>query len=293
MTRHDGRAAKPRLSRHPDKSILLAYIRRQPLDDRLYIQQHIEHCERCSQQCDEYKHLSSSLEDALMQVRRLYPRLTSHVFYASAEEDSYESGSGKLGAARKQSFRNYGSERRMARPQVTILLVLLFAMLLTTVAYAVSTNHTSLISNISHQGLATTQPSPDLGNLVPPPQVTSIRQRPSIHTPVPTPVVTVVSTPVAIVKPSIVICGTSIIGSSRYLKICGNHFTPGTMVRVVLEYPKNSRSLDPVTVDAKGHFEDGFTIACGDIPIAINADDQSHKTESAMLTDIPKGCTST
>src|SRR5260370_2163148 len=88
MTRDDGSAAKLRQSGHPDKSILLAYIRRQPLEDRLYIQRHIEHCERCSQQFDEYKRISSTLEAALMQVRHFYPHVTSHVFY-NTEEHSH------------------------------------------------------------------------------------------------------------------------------------------------------------------------------------------------------------
>ena len=286
MTRDDGSAAKLRQSRHPDKSILLAYIRRQPLDDKLYIQQHVEHCERCGQQCDEYKRLSSSLEDALMQVRHFYPHLTSHVFY-TIEEHSYESG--KLRGA--QGLRDYRPKRRMARPQVAILLVLLFSMLLTTVAYAISTNHTSLISYIPHHSIATTVPSPNLGNLVPPPQVASKHKHPPKHIAVPTPVVSV--TPVSTVSPSIVICGTSITGHSRYLKICGDHFTPGDQVRVVLEYRKNSQLLAPVTVDAKGQFEDAFTIACRDVPMMIFASDQSHSTESATLIDIPRGCTPT
>ncbi len=289
MTRDDGSAAKLRQSRHPDKSILLAYIRRQPLDDRLYIQQHVEHCERCSQQCDEYKRLSSSLEDALMQVRHFYPHLTSYVFF-SIEEHSYESG--KLRVAQRQSLSDYRAKRKMARLRIAISLVLLFAILLTTVAYAISTNHTSLISYIPHHSIATTQPSPNLGNLVPPPQVTSKHKRPSKHIAVPTPVVSMASTPASTVRPSMVICDTSITGTSRYLKICGDHFTPGDKVTVVLEYPKNSQSLAPVTVDGKGHFEDGFSRACGDIPIVIHAIDQSHKTESATLTDIPRGCSS-
>jgi hypothetical protein len=280
MTRDDGSVTKLRQSRHPDKSILLAYIRRQLLDDRLYIQQHVEHCERCSQQCDEYKRLSSLLEDTLMQVRHFYPRLTSDVFYG-IEEDSYESG--KLRAAQGQSFLDYRPTRRMARLRAAISLVLLFAMLLTTVAYAISTNHTSLLSHIPHHSIASPQPSPNLENLVPPPQVTTKHKRPS------KPVV--VPTPVSIARPSIVICGISITGTSRYLKICGDHFTPGDKVTIVLEYLKNSKSLTPVIVDATGHFENGFTIACGDVPIMIHVSDKSHRTESAMLIDIPRGCT--
>jgi len=46
-----------------------------------------------------------------------------------------------------------------------------------------------------------------------------------------------------------------------------------------------------VTVDAKGQFEDGFIIACANVPIAIHASDQSHRPESATLTDIPRDCT--
>jgi len=285
MTRDDGSAAKLRQSKHPDKSILLAYIRRQPLDDRLYIQQHIEHCERCSQQCDEYKYISSTLEAALTQVRHFYPRVTSHVFY-NIEEHSYESG--KLRAAQRQSLRDYRPKRRMARLGVAISLVL--AMLLTTVAYAISTNHTPLIS---HQGIVTTQPSPDLGNLVPPPQVTSKHKHPPKHVVAPpqTPSVAAATTPFSTPKPSMVICGRSAAGTSMYLMLCGDHFTPGDKVTVVLEYLKNSKSLAPVTVNANGQFEDGFTIDCANVPIVIYANDQTHSTESATLMNIPRGCT--
>jgi hypothetical protein len=288
MTRDDGSAAKLRQSGHPDKSILLAYIRRQPLEDRLYIQQHIEHCERCSQQCDEYKRISSTLEAALMQVRHFYPHVTSQVFY-NREEHSYESG--KLRAAHRQSLRDYRPKRRMARLGVAISLVL--AMLLTTVAYAISTNHTPLISYTSHQDIVTTQPSPDLGNLVPPPQVTSKHKHPPKHVVAPTrtPSVTAATTPSSTSQPSMVICGSSAAGTSMYLMLCGDHFTPGDKVTVVLEYLKNSKSLAPVTVNANGQFEDGFTIDCANAPIVIYANDQTHSTESATLMNIPRGCT--
>jgi len=290
MMRDDGSAARFRQGGHPDKSILLAYIRRQPLDDRLYIQQHIEHCEHCSQQCDEYKRINSTLEDALMQVRQFYPRLTSHVFY-SVEKHLYESG--KLRAAQRQSFRDYRPERRLTRPRVAISLALLFAILLTIVAYAVGTNHTPLISSISHQGIATTQPSPDLRNLEPPPQVTSKHRRPSKHVvaPTATPPAALATAPASMPRPSMVICGRFVRGTSMYLKVCGDHFTPSDKVTIVLEYPNDSQSLASVTVDAKGQFEDGFIIACANVPIAIHASDQSHRPESATLTDIPRDCT--
>ncbi len=248
MTRDDGSAAKLRQGRHPDKSILLAYIRRQPLDDRLYIQQHIEHCERCNE-------------------------------------------SGKLRAAKRRSLRDYRPKHRMARLTVAISLVL--AMLLTTVAYAISTNHTPLISYTSHQGIVTTQPSPDLGNLVPPPQVTSKHKHPPKHVVAPpqTPSVVAATTPSSTPQPSVVICSRSATGAAMYLKLCGDHFTSGDKVTVVLEYPDNSQSLAPVTVDANGQFEDSVSIACAYVPIAIYANDQTRSTESAMLTNIPRGCT--
>jgi hypothetical protein len=283
MIRDDGSAAKLRQGRHPVKSILLAYIRRQPLDDRLYIQQHIEHCERCSQQCDEYKLISGTLEDALMRAPYFYPQLTGHVIY-SVEKHLYESG--KLRAAQRQGPRGYRPGRRMAGLGVAISLVL--AMLLTTVAYAISTNHTPLISR---QGIATTQPTPDLGNLVPPPQVTSKHQHPLKHVVVPARTPSVAVTPSSTLKPSMVICGRSATGTSVYLMLCGYHFTPGDKVTVVLEYLKNSKSLAPVTVDANGQFEDSVSSACAYVPIAIYANDQTHSTESETLTNIPRGCT--
>jgi len=288
MIRDDGSAATPGQSRHPDKSILLAYIRRQPLDDRLSIQQHIEHCEQCSQQCDEYKRISSALEDALTQVRRLYPRLSSHVYY-SAEKHLYESGKSRAA----QRFRDDRPKRRMARPRVAISLVLLVAILLTAVAYAVGTNHTPLIYSISHQGIATTQPSPDLRNLEPPPQVTTKHKHPPKHrvAPAATPSVSPPTTPTSMPKPSMAICDKSVRGTAMFLKVCGEHFTPGDEVIVILEYPEYSKSLAPVTVDAKGGFEEGFMIACWNVPIVIHASDQSHKTEAATLIDFPRDCT--
>jgi len=287
MIRDDGSAAKLRQGRHPDKSILLAYIRRQPLDDRLYIQQHIEHCERCSQLCDEYKLISGTLEDALMRAPHFYPQLTGRVIY-SVEKHLYESG--KLRAAKRRSLRDYRPKHRMARLTVAISLVL--AMLLTTVAYAISTNQAPLISR---QGIATTQSTPDLGNLVPPPRVTSKHKHPPKHVVAPpqTPSVAAATTPSSTPEPSMVICGRSATGTLMYLMLCGDHFTPGDKVTVVLEYLKSSKSLAPVTVDAKGQFEDSVSIACAYVPIAIYANDQTHSTESATLTNIPRGCTQT
>ena len=78
-----------------------------------------------------------------------------------------------------------------------------------------------------------------------------------------------------------------------YLMLCGYHFTPGDKVRVVLEYLNDSKSLAPVTVNANGQFKDGFTIDCANVPFVILASNESHDTESAVLIDIPRGCTPT
>jgi hypothetical protein len=74
------------------------------------------------------------------------------------------------------------------------------------------------------------------------------------------------------------------------LMLCGEHFTPGDKVTVVLEYPEHSQSLDPVTVDAHGQFEDRVPVARTHMPIAIATNDQAHSRETALLVDIPRGC---
>src|SRR5579884_2037090 len=47
--------------RCPDKSILLAYTRNQKIENPLAIRMHIEHCQFCRQQCDEYERLNAML----------------------------------------------------------------------------------------------------------------------------------------------------------------------------------------------------------------------------------------
>src|SRR5258708_12919651 len=63
---------------HPEDSILLAYVRRQQLEDRLSIDRHIngEQCPRCRHKCDELAQTSATL-DALRQMAAYqhYPEL--------------------------------------------------------------------------------------------------------------------------------------------------------------------------------------------------------------------------
>src|SRR2546430_17117026 len=90
------------VNEHPEDSILLAYLRKQQLEDRLKISRHIdvEKCPRCLHKLNKLKQVSTTL-DALgvMQQYQHYPELSVADTYAcvrrAADKRSEERRVGK------------------------------------------------------------------------------------------------------------------------------------------------------------------------------------------------------
>lgn len=90
---------------HPDKSMLLAYTRRQSLGEaESYIRQHIKACEECALCCNEYEQVSAGLQDTLEYWKRIsvYPSLVERVL-----EDIEAPASAQLARRERQVERQY------------------------------------------------------------------------------------------------------------------------------------------------------------------------------------------
>ncbi len=90
---------------HPDKSMLLAYTRRQSLGEaESYIRQHIKVCEECALCCDEYEQVSAGLQDTLEYWKRtsIYPPLAERVL-----EDIEDPPAAQLARRERQVERQY------------------------------------------------------------------------------------------------------------------------------------------------------------------------------------------
>lgn len=90
---------------HPDKSMLLAYTRRQSLGEaESYIRQHIKVCEECALCCDEYEQVSAGLQDTLEYWKRtsIYPSLAERVL-----EDIEDPAAAQLARRERQGERQY------------------------------------------------------------------------------------------------------------------------------------------------------------------------------------------
>src|SRR6266513_4929676 len=73
------------VNEHPEDSILLAYLRKQQLEDRLKISRHIdvEKCPRCLHKLNELKQVSATLEVlGKMRSYQHYPELSVADTYA-------------------------------------------------------------------------------------------------------------------------------------------------------------------------------------------------------------------
>ncbi len=84
---------------HPGDDLLLAYVRRQHLDNWIEIHKHIQSCPDCRQQCLQYNQVSIQITSYMQaQATRHYPSIADSVM-ARIEQDSRQTWGKRLGRA--------------------------------------------------------------------------------------------------------------------------------------------------------------------------------------------------
>ncbi len=254
---------------HPEDSILLAYIRRQQLEEYLKISQHIdvEQCPRCLHKCSELAQVSITL-DVLGQMAQYqrYPELSVDRTFAYVQ---------KAADKRKpvQAYPQRTSNRQRPRMSAIRLFSLPAAFGLT-ILFTVVMLVLAHLSNVpwlpgSPQG--TIRPSQNNSTGVAPQRTTPPPNLASTATAVasvsPTPTASLVS------RPNIKICSTHADSVKSLLVICGNNFESGHKVALVVTLPgKAPATLPPVIVNKQGKFQDSLSVNnCKNLPTSIFA----------------------
>jgi len=262
-------------SRCPDKSILLAYTRNQKIENPLAIRMHIEHCQFCRQQCDEYERL-----DVLVPMQNSL---------SYSEPLAYEvldviRGGERRRRAKPGSAVPSLSIRRATAP--LILLLVLGALMVVTAVAALAFMHTGNTGpggNAHQVQIVSHSSTPVISHHDPTPAPKSTAAVP-ISTLSPTPGTNsrTVSTP------NIAFCSSPEDQAHSILRICGQHFTPGHHVALLVKMPGASKpkQLATVLVDAQGNFEDSFIINNCKVPLAISALDLTSPVSTNVLQNI-------
>jgi hypothetical protein len=261
---------------HPEDSLLLAYVRRQQLEDRLSINRHIngEQCPRCRHKCDELAQASATL-DVLGQMGAYqhYPELPAATTFSHVQ-----------GAADKQNpLRAYvywaGKQQRSRKSAVRLIsLPLAFGLALLCVVLVLAAHWPggSLVTEPSQGGI-----SPSQSN------ATAVQEQHTTPTPAlaltatarasssPTPALTPTASPGS--QPYLKVCSTPADLAQSYLVICGFNFEPGHKLSLIVDIPgKQLVRRHPVLVNEQGEFQDGWYIYyCGNLPVAIFAEDMT------------------
>jgi hypothetical protein len=252
------------VNEHPEDSILLAYLRKQEVKERLSVNQHInlEKCPRCLHKLDELEQVSASL-DVLGKIRSYqhYPELS----VADTYEHMQRAASHRTPT--KASL-NGANQRQRPRKSVVRLISLPAAFglaILFTVAMLV-------FANFSGQSLI---PGP-LQGVIRPSLSNSTGVVAHSSTPTPDPGLTATmnaeagTTPVlTATKAYIKVCSTPADIVQRRLVICGHNFDPAHEA-ALLAFGKKSMWQSNLPVDQHGTFQFGWNIVnCSNLPTII------------------------
>lgn len=268
--------------KHPEDSILLAYIRGQQLDDRLSISRHInvEQCPRCRHKYNELDRVSATL-DVLgqMPLYQDYPELSVDHTLMYVQR-----------AANKrkplQVYLEWAGNRQPPRKSAMRLISLpvAFGLALFIVVLVVLAAQLSGVLRMSGPLQGHTSPSQDNSTALVP------------HQTIPTPDLALTATANAALtstltgtKPDIKVCSTHQDIVQFRLVICGYHFEPGHKVSLVVVRPGyDSHMQSPVVVNKQGKFQDTLYIAnCRNVPSFIFPYDvTSQESYSTTLENI-------
>jgi len=274
------------VNEHPEDSILLAYLRKQQLEDRLKISRHIdvEQCPRCLHKLNELKQVSATLE-VLGKIRSYqhYPELSAADIYARVQRDV-----SKRTALQAYLHRINNRQRprmsavRLVSLPVAFALTILFTMVIVFASLygrpwisGSSSGGTSTSQNIS-TSLPRQHSTPTL-NLA----LTATANAGTSISPTATPVT----------GPYVEVCSTPNNIAHWRLVICGHNFEAGYKVKLFALLGKTLMLLSNVPVDKQGDFKVGWNIVnCGNLPSVIVAHEAVNaKTISARLLNISFG----
>ncbi len=247
--------------KHPEDSILLAYVRGQQLEDRLRISRHInvEQCSRCRCKCNELVQVSATL-DVLgqMPLYQDYPELSvdhtfTYVQRAANKRDPL------------QVYLEWVGNRQRPRKSAMRLISLpvAFGLALFLVVLVVLAAQLSGVLRMSGPLQGHTSPSQDNSTTIEP------------HQTMPTPDLALTATANAALtstptgsKPDIKVCSTHEDIVQFRLVICGYHFEPGHKVSLVVVRPGYDPEMQsPVLVNKQGKFQDTLYISnCRNVP---------------------------
>jgi uncharacterized membrane protein YgcG len=253
---------------HPDESVLLAYIRRQPCDGWSGdLQQHIRDCSICSSRCVEYDQIGTLLETwARSRYFQTYPPLTERVMQRlNAPAPSLP--------LRLPDYAKVPTTR-LVSVSVALALVMLFSIVFFAMAYKYGPLYSGTKGSHNKQSTAT---------IVMP----SIKKMPTA-----TPVNSDTGPGSKNSGPTITVCSTSRDVRRSVLRICGTNFMPGDYVSLVVSIPgRPPWERQPVHVNQSGNMQDAFSVNdCRSVPSSIVAVDISNTSEvSQVLTGIQGG----
>ena len=272
------------VNEHPEDSILLAYLRKQQLEDRLKISRHIdvEKCPRCLHKLNKLKQVSTTL-DALgvMQQYQHYPELSVADTYACVRRaaDKRTPVQALLHQINNRQRPRASAVRLVSLP-VAFGLAILFTMAMLVFANFSGQSWIPVsVSGVIRHGQDSSTvvvPLPSTPDLA----LTATANAGTNITPTATPVT----------RPYIEVCSTHYNIARWRLVICGHNFEAGYKVTLVV-FGNVPVWLPNLPVDKQGDFKVGWNIVnCGNLPSIIVAHEVVNpKPISARLQNISFG----
>lgn len=254
---------------HYEDSILLAYLRRQQLEDglSLRISQHIdvERCPRCCHKLDELTRVSETL-DVLGRIR------SYQHYHELSVDDTYARAQGvanKRTSSQADLFTVRRRPRKSAVRLVSLPVAIALTILFTVIVFALFSGE-PMVPGLSHEGVRSNHYNPTIvlkshQTATPNLALTATANASTTTTAALTPT----STATPVTGPYMEVCsGPSNITHWR-LVICGHNFEAGTKV-VLVALGKSPILLPNVSVNKQGGFQVGWDITnCGNLPTTI------------------------
>ena len=263
---------------HPENSILLAYTRKQQLEDRLGIRRHIEQCPRCLHECSEFER-TSALPGTLEQMQgcldyadvppvlllsRIQVEYTKYERSLPARVMRRVEPIQRFGKRGLRAVPKIGGHIKPERPLSSMSFYLAFVVVVVMLLFAIG-----VVAAIHGGG--------PFNQYLIQPGATSVQPHDATQTA--RPVATATHNPTTAglgqSKEYISICTTDVDRAQSRLRICGSNFKPGDKVALLVTMlgsgqPKQHHA---VTVDALGEFQVTIPINNCNVPVAVEAHD--------------------
>jgi len=282
---------------HPENSILLAYTRKQQLEDRLGIRRHIDECPRCLQKCGEFERDSVALETLeQMQTRLDYADVPS-VLLVARIESKYGKYERSLPARVRRRVEPIQREivrgARLLKPKRPLSFVSFHALLALMILTALLAAGMVLAFQVWHINGA--QFILD-GGVIRETQPGSVSLRKQQATGTVNPGSGGAQNPATagsgLSRGYIRICTMDQDRADSRLRICGSDFKPGDRVALLITMDGSGQPKQhhAVTVDGHGEFQVTISVNNCNLPVAIQAHDLTNpKMDSNIVQHIKFG----